>query len=71
MKELGMAKIIATDIMSFPPGTIVQIGELELGDETADGADAEGGECIAYCRSSSGSSHEVDVSEDDYVLIHN
>jgi len=35
MLELGRARITATDIIAFPKGTIVNIGELEDGDETA------------------------------------
>lgn len=68
MKDIGKAKIIARDIISFPKGTIVNIAELEEGEETATGADAEGGELIAYVADGD-SSHDVDVTEDDFVFI--
>lgn len=70
MIELGRARITATDIIAFPKGTIVNIGELEDGDETASGADAEGGELVAYVADSD-SSHDVDVTEADFVFIPN
>lgn len=68
MTELGRARITATDILAFPKGTIVNIGELDSGDETASGADAEGGELVAYVADGD-SSHDVDVTEDDFVFI--
>lgn len=68
MIELGRARITATDILAFPKGTIVNIGELDDGDETASGADAEGGELVAYVADGD-SSHDVDVTEDDFVFI--
>lgn len=68
MIELGRARITATDILAFPKGAIVNIGELEDGDETASGADAEGGELVAYVADGD-SSHDVDVTEDDFVFI--
>ena len=46
----------------------MNIGELEDGDETASGADAEGGELVAYVADSD-SSHDVDVTEADFVFI--
>lgn len=68
MKELGKAKITAKDILSFPKGTVVNIAELEEGEETATGADAEGGELVAYIAIGD-SSHDVDVTEGDFVFI--
>lgn len=68
MIELGRARITATDILAFPKGMIVNIGELDDGDETASGADAEGGELVAYVADGD-SSHDVDVTEDDFVFI--
>lgn len=68
MKELGKAKITAKDILAFPAGTVVNIAELEEGDETATGADAGGGELVAYIADGD-SSHDVDVTEDDFVFI--
>jgi hypothetical protein len=68
MIELGKARITATDILAFPKGTIVDIGKLEDGDETASGADAEGGELVAYVGGSN-SNHDVDVTEDDFIFI--
>ena len=46
----------------------MNIGELDDGDETASGADAEGGELVAYVADGD-SSHDVDVTEDDFVFI--
>ena len=69
MVELGKAKIKTTTIIAFPKGAIVNIAELEAGEETATGADAEGGELIAYVADSD-SSHDVDVTEDDFTFIH-
>lgn len=68
MKDLGQARITATDILAFPKGTVVNIAELEQGEETASGADAEGGELVAYFADSD-SSHDVDVDEADFVFI--
>lgn len=68
MKELGKARITAKDILSFPAGTIVNIAELKKGEETATGGDAEGGELIAYIADWD-SSHDVDVTEDDFIFI--
>jgi len=63
-----MARITTTTIIAFPKGTIVNIAELEFGEETATGADAEGGELVAYVADSD-SSHDVDVTEDDFIFI--
>ncbi len=68
MIDLGKAKIITTTIIAFPRGTIVNIAELEPGEETATGADAEGGELVAYV-SDNDSSHDVDITEEDFVFI--
>ncbi len=68
MIDLGMARITTTTIIAFPKGTIVNIAELEFGEETATGADAEGGELVAYVADSD-SSHDVDVTEDDFIFI--
>lgn len=68
MIVLGKARITATDFITFPKGTVVTIGELEPGDETASGNDADGGELVAYVADSD-SSHDVDVTEDDFIFI--
>lgn len=68
MKDLGKAKIKTKSILAFPKGTVVNIAELEEGDETATGADAEGGELIAYIEGKH-CSHEVDITSCDFVFI--
>lgn len=68
MKEIGKARITTKGLLAFPKGSIVNIAELELGEETATGADAVGGELIAYVTDGD-SSHDVDVSDDDFVII--
>jgi hypothetical protein len=68
MIELGQAKITAKDVLAFPAGTVVNIAELEEGEETTTGSDAGGGELIAYIADGD-SSHEVDVTEEDFVFI--
>lgn len=69
MKVIGKAKITATDIIGFPKGTIVEIGMLSKGEETASGADAEDGDLIAYQMDWKGNSHDVDVTEEDFKMI--
>jgi len=68
MKELGKAKITKNGFIAFPKGSVVNIAELEPGEETATGADAEGGEFIAYVADGD-SSHDVDIDDGDFVFI--
>lgn len=68
MKELGKAKITTKGFLAFPKDSIVNIAELEPGEETATGSDAEGGELIAYVADGD-SSHDVDIDESDFVFI--
>jgi len=68
MKELGKAKITTKGFLAFPKGSIVNIAELEPGEETATGSDAEGGELLAYVADGD-SSHDVDIDESDFVFI--
>jgi len=69
MKELGRARITTTALLAFPKGTIVNIAELEEGEETATGADAEGGELVAYISDGVCSSHDVDINDDEFEYI--
>lgn len=68
MKELGKARITTKGLLAFPKGSIVNIAELEPGEETATGSDAEGGELIAYVADGD-SSHDADINESDFVFI--